>query len=44
MSVSGSEKREGGKKKDGKKDKKEKGYIMFDEASDEASLAGEELK
>lgn len=42
---SGVEKKEGGKKKDGKKDKKEKGYVMFDaEASDEELVVGEDLK
>lgn len=41
----GVDKKEGGKKKDGKKDKKEKGYVMFDaNASDEDSLAGDDTR
>lgn len=41
----GLEKKEGGKKKDGKRDKKEKGYVMFDaDASDEDLMAGDDAR
>ncbi|XP_060602729.1 ralA-binding protein 1-A-like isoform X5 [Ruditapes philippinarum] len=41
----GSERKDGGKKKDGKKDKKEKGYVMFDaDASDEDLVAPDDTK